>query len=231
MTGIVGITTYATRARWGNWEQLAALLPETYVGAVQRVGGVPLLLPPSAPDDAPNVLERIDALVIAGGGDVAPARFGAEPEPRTDEPEHERDAWELALTRAALDRGMPLLGTCRGAQVLAVARGGDLVQHLPDVVGHEGHSPAPARYGMQRMKIAPDSRVGTALGDTVEVPCHHHQGFGRLGAGVRTVAWADDGIPEAIELDNHPFVVGAQWHPERSGDDRLFTALLDATST
>lgn len=228
MTPIVGISCYVTEATWGPRTEWAALLPHTYVRLLHGVGAAPLLLPEGPPEGAAGVAARLDALVLAGGGDVDPERYGAARHPATNGVSGPRDAWEFALLNATLDGDLPVLAVCRGAQVLNVARGGDLVQHLPDVVGHEGHLADPVNYGAQRIEFAERSHIGAALGGAASVRCHHHQGFGRLGEGLRAVAWAQDGIPEGIELAGHHFAVGAQWHPERSGHDRLFAALAAA---
>lgn len=229
MSPVVGITCYITAASWGSRRaEGAALLPEPYVRAVQRAGGIPVLLPATNPSAAGGLLERLDALILSGGDDVDPARYGAEQDRATTVAGSEREHWEVGLLDTALSRELPTLAICRGAQVLNVVRGGALVQHLPDTLGHDRHLPAGAAYGPQTLKVDPTSRTGAALGERPEVRCHHHQGFGRLGRGLRAVAWAQDGIVEGVELDGRHFVVGAQWHPERSGHDELFTALTSA---
>lgn len=230
MPPVVGITCYITEASWGSRRnEGAVLLPEPYVRAVQRAGAVPAVLPASVPSSADDVVRRLDGLVLAGGGDVDPARYGAEQDKTTTPAAEEREVWELALLDAALRRDLPTLAICRGAQVLNVSCGGDLVQHLPDVVGHDGHLPGAGAYGPQTVSIETTSTMGSVFGEHTEARCHHHQGFGRLGAGLRAVAWAEDGIVEGVELDEHRFTVGVQWHPERSGHDGLFDALTAAT--
>lgn len=229
MLPVVGITCDITEASWGSRTGAsAALLPESYVRSLRRAGAVPAVLPANPPAGAEEVLSRLDALVLSGGGDVDPARYGAEQGEATAIADPERELWELALLDAALRRDLPTLAICRGAQVLNVARGGELVQHLPDVVGHDKHLPAAAGYGPQALEIDTASRIGGALGAHADARCHHHQGFGRLGSGLRAVAWARDGIVEGVELDEHSFMVGAQWHPERSDHDELFAALTAA---
>lgn len=226
---VVGITCDITTASWGSRSaQGAALLPEPFVRSVQRAGGVPVALPATAPSAGDKVVDRLDALILSGGGDVDPARYGAERDPATAVADTEREHWEVALLDSALSRELPTLAICRGAQVLNVVRGGDLVQHLPDALGHDRHLPGTGGYGLQPLRIESASRVAEALGERQDARCHHHQGFGKLGRGLRAIAWAQDDIVEGVELDGHRFVVGAQWHPERSGHDGLFAALTSA---
>lgn len=225
----IGITTYVEQARWGTWDQPAVLLPHVYVEAVHRAGGVPVLLPP-LPDGVLEALAGVHGLVIAGGADVDPATYGAVPRDGTDSPRRDRDAWEIALVLAALQHATPVLGVCRGAQVLNTAVGGTLHQHLPDVVGHDRHRPAPAQHGRMRVLIDPGSALASVLGTQVDVPCYHHQGIDRLGAGLRATAWADDGTVEAVELEGHDYALGVQWHPELDDDLRLFESLVAAAT-
>jgi putative glutamine amidotransferase len=223
---VIGITAYAETARWGVWNCLAVLVPADYVRQVSAAGGVPVVLPPLAGDV--EVLNRLDALVLAGGADVDPARYGAERAPRTGAAQPHRDDAELALLAAALERDLPVVAVCRGLQVLAVLRGGTLVQHLPDVVGSDVHVPAPGVYGDNRVRIAPGSRLAALVGDEATWACHHHQAVERLGDGLTAVAWADDGTIEAAELDGARFVIGVQGHPEVGDDVRLFAGLVAA---
>jgi putative glutamine amidotransferase len=223
---VVGITTYRETARWGVWNCPAVLVPADYVRQVSAAGGVPVLLPP-VPGDA-EVLDRLDALVLAGGADVDPARYGAERSPRTGPAAADRDAAELALLAAALERDLPVLAICRGLQLLAVVRGGTLVQHLPDVVGSDVHVPAPGTYGDNAVSIAPRSRLAALIGSEATWACHHHQAVERLGEGLTAVAWAQDGTVEAAEADGARFVVGVQGHPEVGDDARLFAGLVEA---
>jgi putative glutamine amidotransferase len=227
---VIGISSYTEQARWGSWDTPCVLLPRRYADGVTRAGGIPVLLP-SVPG-AEHVIARLDGLILAGGGDIDPARFGARPDPQAFPPRPARDAAELALASAALERGLPLLGICRGLQILNVALGGTLHQHLPDLVGHEGHSPLAGGYGSHQVKVAPGSRLAGILGyapaGELSVPTHHHQAIDRLGTGLVATAWATDGIVEAAELAA-PFVVGVQWHPEAGDDLSLFHALVAAT--
>lgn len=224
----IGITTYLEQARWGAWDQPAVLLPHLYVAAVHRAGGIPMLLPP-LPDGASQALRGVDGLLVAGGADVDATLYQAVPHQGSDQPRPDRDAWELALLAVALERGVPVLGICRGAQVLNVAVGGSLHQHLPDVVGHDRHRPAPAQHGRVQVTVEPGSTLARVLGREVDVPCYHHQSIDRLGDGLRPTAWADDGTVEAVELAGQDFALGVQWHPELDVEDvRLFVALVDA---
>jgi putative glutamine amidotransferase len=226
----IGLTTYRETASHGVWQHETALLPSTYVDVVVRVGGTPLLLPPVDEVDA-SVVEVLDGLVLSGGGDVSPSRYGASPHALTGGTSSVRDAGEEALLSAALARDVPVLGVCRGMQVLNVALGGTLAQHLPDVVGHEGHRPSPATFGRTRVSLSPDSLVGELLGDEVDVDCYHHQAVDALASDLVAVGRADDGTIEAVELRGPRFAVGVQWHPEVDGDDcRLFAALVNAAS-
>jgi putative glutamine amidotransferase len=210
----------------GVWDCPAVLVPADYVRQVSAAGGVPVLLPPLAGDV--EVLNRLDALVLAGGADVDPARYGAARSPRTGPAQQHRDEAELALLAGALGRDLPVLAVCRGLQVLAVLRGGSLVQHLPDVVGTDVHLPAPGTYGDTSVRIAPGSRLAGLVGTAATWACHHHQAVETLGAGMTAVAWADDGTVEAAELDGARFVLGVQGHPEVGDDARMFAGLMSA---
>ena len=222
---VIGITTYAETARWGVWNCPAVLVPADYVRQVGDAGGIPVLLPPR-PEDV-EVLDRLDGLVVAGGADVDPERYGADRDPRTGPPRPDRDAGELALLARALERDVPVLAICRGSQVLNVARGGDLVQHLPDVVGDERHRHTPGVFADHDVAVEPDTRLGSLLGDHAPVKSHHHQGFGRLGSGLREAARADDGTVEALEDPSQRFAIGVLWHPEAGEDLRLFEELVE----
>jgi len=226
MKPLIGITSYAEEIQWGVWNEEAALIPLSYVRAVEHAGGRPLIVPPS--DDAlAETLGVLDGLILSGGGDVDPGLYGAGAHPETDSPRPERDNAELRLLQAALELDMPVLAVCRGSQLLNVARGGDLVQHLPDELGHERHKHEPGQFSDHSVRLDPDSRVGTLLGDHAPVKSHHHQGYGRLGDGLREAAWADDGTVEALEDPDRRFAVGVLWHPEEGEDFALFRALVD----
>jgi putative glutamine amidotransferase len=224
----VGITSYAEPSvRWGVWELAAALTPLDYVDAVERAGGRPLLVPPSD-HGVEETLDVLDGLLFSGGSDLDPSLYGQAPHPATNGIVAERDRGELALLEAALARDLPLLAVCRGSQVLNVARGGELVQHLPDEVGHDRHKHTPGVFADHDVTIEPASGLGALLGDRAPVKSHHHQGIGRLGAGLRAVAWADDGTPEGIEDPERRLAVGVLWHPEAGEDGALFDALVAA---
>jgi putative glutamine amidotransferase len=223
---VVGVTTYLTRARWAYWDVDAALVPAAYVDAVERAGGRALLVPPSE-GGVGETLDALDGLVFSGGGDVDPELYGQEPHEETAGVVSERDRGELALLRAALERDMPVLAVCRGSQVLNVARGGDLVQHLPEVVGDEKHKHTPGVFADHDVELKGESRLGRILGERAPVKSHHHQGFGRLGEGLVQAAWAEDGTVEAVEDPSARFALGVLWHPEESEDAALFEALVD----
>ncbi|WP_018656185.1 gamma-glutamyl-gamma-aminobutyrate hydrolase family protein [Actinomadura flavalba] len=228
---LIGVTTYLEPARWGTWVREAALLPAPYLRAVERSGGVPVLLPPAGrPQGLRTLVSRLDGIVFAGGGDVDPGRYGAEPHAETSPPQPHRDRAELALLRAVLEQNTPFLAICRGMHLLNVALGGTLVQHLPDQVGHDGHRPEIGRVGTHRVHISGSSALGGVLGATADVPTYHHQALDRVGGGLEQVAWADDKTVEAVELRGHPFGLAVQWHPEEGDDQRLFEALVAAAS-
>jgi putative glutamine amidotransferase len=228
---VIGITTYSEFARWGLWEQQASLLPQAYIDEVVAAGGIPVLLPPVPGVEAAVV--RLDGLIISGGPDVEPGQYGEQPGPHTAITRPERDAAELAVFRAALDLERPVLGICRGMQLINVGLGGTLIQHLPDAVGHEGHSPTPGTMSEHIVSVSPSSCLAAIVGATPGlVPTHHHQGIGKLGTGLVPTAWADDGTVEAFELERaaHPFALAVQWHPEASSEPSLFRALIAAAS-
>ena len=229
---LIGVTTYFNTASWRVWkDEQVALLPVEYPAMVQASGGLAALLSPDDPARAAETTARLDGLIISGGPDVDPARYGADRDPRTDEPPTARDAWELALIAAALDQGLPLLGICRGMQLFNVACGGDLVQHLPDLVGNDVHSPAPGVYGSHPVTPVPGTRLAELLGkDTLDVPTYHHQSTGRLGSGLTASAYAADGTVEALELPQG-FAIAVQWHPEQGTDLRLTRALVAAATS
>ncbi len=294
MIPLIGITTYSDVAQWRDWSAPAAVLPRSYVDAVRRGGGRPVLLPPGGTAaEAATTVADLDGLVVAGGGDVDPSRYGAAMHPATGAPDAERDAWELAMLDCALEAGLPLLAICRGIQLLNVVRGGTLHQHLPHVVGHEEHSGIGDDFGLHMVRIGAAGTIGRILtpngppadgpgangspangssangspangspangssangyraagrgaagfdwpapdGHWIEVATHHHQAVDRLGAGLVATAWAADGTVEAVEFADAPgsagpagFAIGVQWHPEETGDPRLFRALARAAA-
>jgi putative glutamine amidotransferase len=224
---VIGISAYDDMAAWGAWQVQAAIVPEAYVRSVAGAGGVPVILPVGG--DAAGQVASVDGLVLTGGPDVAPAHYGADAHAESKAASAARDAHELALAGAATAVGVPVLAVCRGLQLLNVARGGTLLQHLPDVVGHADHGPAPGTYGRHAVAVAPGSHLASALGrDEVTVHSAHHQAVDVPGTGLEPVAWAPDGTPEAYEDPGAPFVVGVQWHPEVGDDLSLFQALVAA---
>ncbi|NMH90864.1 gamma-glutamyl-gamma-aminobutyrate hydrolase family protein [Pseudonocardia bannensis] len=217
---------YGERARYWIWDHEAALLPRSYVDVVIASGGAPVLLPPVPA--AAGAVDALDGLILTGGPDIGPVHYGADPHPETGAVRPERDAAELAVVRRALPRGLPVLGVCRGAQLLNVSLGGTLTQHLPDVLGHHRHNPAPGVFGPTAVRLSPGSRAAALLGERALVHCHHHQAIDRLGEGLVASGRAEDGTIEAVELAGHRFAVGVQWHPEQDVTDvRLVTALVD----
>ncbi|WP_309095061.1 gamma-glutamyl-gamma-aminobutyrate hydrolase family protein [Streptomyces sp.] len=222
---MIGVSTYLeTAARWGVWELEAALLPVGYPRLVQRAGGLAAMLPPDAPKRAAEAVARLDGLVVAGGPDVEPVRYGAERDPRTGPPAPERDAWELALIDAALAGGVPLLGICRGMQLLNVALGGTLVQHL------DGHAEVVGVFGGHPVKPVPGTLYAGIVPEETSVPTYHHQAVDRLGEGLVPSAYAADGTVEAVELPAPGWVLGVQWHPEMGDDLRVMRALVEAAA-
>ncbi|WET77873.1 gamma-glutamyl-gamma-aminobutyrate hydrolase family protein [Amycolatopsis sp. QT-25] len=224
---LIGLTAYLEPAKFLVWETEAALLHRVYVDGIVAAGGIPVLLPPvSGAHD--RLLSAVDGLVLAGGADVDPARYGHD-QHATTYTRPNRDAFEFGLLRSALDSGKPVLGVCRGLQVLSVALGGTLAQHLPDTLRSADHQPAPGTFGTTTVTLAEGSRVAAILGTETKVPCYHHQAIDRLGDGLVAVGWAADGTIEAAELPGEGFVLGVQWHPEQNPDDlRLFEALVKA---
>ena len=227
---LIGLSTYREQARWGVWETSADLLPSDYARAVEAAGGVPVLLPPVDPygEAAAAVVERLDGLVISGGADVDPAAYAADPHPATGNTRPDRDAWELALLDAAGERALPTLGICRGMQVMAVHAGGVLEQHVPDLVAHQQHSPGGDVYGEIEVRIAPGSGLAAILTEAPSVRCHHHQSV-RTHPGLEPVAWAADGLLEALEDPGDRFRLAVQWHPEVTAERGLFRALVEAS--
>ncbi|KOG42012.1 gamma-glutamyl-gamma-aminobutyrate hydrolase family protein [Streptomyces resistomycificus] len=220
---LIGVSTYLeAEVRWRVWELEAALLPAGYHRLVQRAGGLAAMLPPDAPEHAAATVARLDGLVIAGGPDVEPVRYGAETDPRTGPPARARDAWELALIDAALSSGVPLLGICRGMQLLNVALGGTLVQHL------DGHAQTPGVFGHHPVKPVPGTSYADVVPEETSVPTYHHQAVDRLGTDLVPSAHAADGTVEAVELPGSHWVMGVQWHPEMGEDLRVMRALVEA---
>ncbi|MDP9486699.1 MAG: gamma-glutamyl-gamma-aminobutyrate hydrolase family protein [Actinomycetota bacterium] len=227
----IGVTAATESVSYGVWREVPAFMsPASYVHAVQRAGGRPVLLIPDPEDaeDPEGVLDVIDALIVTGGaGDVNPALYGEEPHPETGPVQEERDAYELALVRAAVERRMPVLGVCRGMQILNVVYGGGIEQHIPDVVGHEEHRHTPGTFADHEVDLEPGSLAARAVGaERAPVKSHHHQGVKEVGAGLAVTARADDETVEAIEDPSCPFVLGVLWHPEEDEKSQLIKALV-----
>jgi putative glutamine amidotransferase len=230
---VIGICTALERARWSVWDQQAMLLPRSYVSAIQRAGGLALMLAPDPGlvEDPDQALDLIDGLILAGGADIDPSAYGAPADPHTTGTAPERDEFEIALARGALERDLPLLGICRGMQLLNVATGGTLHQHLPESYGHHEHRRAPGTFdgADHDVKLAPGSLALRAAGEEIHsTKSHHHQGVDRLGEGLVVTGWSlMDQLPEAIEAPDRRFVLGVQWHPEADANSRLIESLVE----
>lgn len=231
---VIGLTTYLEQSQTGVWDVPASFLPKVYFEAVNNAGGIAVLLPPQPVDAtiAARVLDSLDGLIVTGGKDVDPARYGHEAHPTTDEPRRDRDAWEDALLTAAIDRGLPFLGICRGLQVLNVALGGTLHQHLPEVIGSERYNAGSGHFSVTTARLTEPGIVTDLLSETptLDVKSYHHQAIDKLAGGLRVSAVSDDGIVQAVELPGVPFGVAVQWHPEEDAaeDIRLFAGLVEA---
>ncbi|TMK40924.1 MAG: gamma-glutamyl-gamma-aminobutyrate hydrolase family protein [Actinobacteria bacterium] len=228
----IGIGTGLERARWSYWDQQAMLLPRSYIAAIQRAGGMAVMLPPDAAlaEDPDEALELLDALVLAGGADIDPGAYGEEPHPETKGTVPERDAFEVALTRAAIERDLPVLGICRGMQLINVAQGGTLLQDLPEHYGHHEHRREPGTFegADHDVRLEPGSLAARAAGEELHsTKSHHHQGIESLGRDLRITGWSVlDDLPEALEAPDRQFVLGVQWHPEADEKSRLIDALV-----
>jgi len=232
---VIGITTYRQQAKTGVWDVDAAFLHSGYIESVSRAGGIAILLPPqpASTEIADRVLDGVDGLVFAGGRDVNPERYDQESGEHTDQPDLRRDDWEFTLVDAALRRGLPVLFICRGAQVLNVFRGGTLFQHLPDVIGKNDYQRGEALLTEMEMTVSPGSTLESIVGATVTGMVYHHQAIDAVGSGLTVSARSADDVIEAIEIDDYPFGVAVQWHPEVTSetDGRLFDALTSAART
>jgi gamma-glutamyl-gamma-aminobutyrate hydrolase PuuD len=236
----IGLTTYREQAVFGVWDETADLLPTTYADAIHAAGGAPMLLPPASTGEdgstdaleamADAVLDGLHGVVLTGGADVDPATYGAEREEETGPARSDRDGWEIALARSALRRDQPLLGVCRGMQVLAVALGGTLIQHLPEVVGDDSHRPVIGRHGRHDVRLEPGSRLAAILGGRTEVATYHHQAVDSLPSGVVSEGWSEDGTVEAFEVCDKAWAIGVQWHPEVYNGLPLFAAFVQASA-
>lgn len=227
----IGLAAYQGQARWGVWDERLVFVPRDYVRAVQSAGGAALVLPPDPhwADDPDAVLDHLDGLILCGGIDIDATAYGAEPHPEADPPDRDRDAFELALARRALERDIPFLGICRGMQLMNVAAGGTLVQHLPEQIGAETHRHTPGSFGDHFVELEPDSLAARAAGESRHLSkSHHHQAVDRLGDGLEiTGRSGEDGVPEAIEATGHRFALGVQWHPEVDESSRIIAALVE----
>ena len=230
---MIGICPALERARWSSWDEAAVLLPRSYVDAVQRAGGLALLVPPDDElvRDPDAVLDRLDALLLTGGADIDAATYGAEAHPETRGTVPARDAAEVALVRRAIERDLPVLGICRGMQLINVALGGTLRQHLPEELGHEDHRRTPGTFdgADHDVRLAPGSVAARAAGEELHATkSHHHQGVAEVPESVVVTGWSTlDELPEAIELPARDFVLGVQWHPEVDERSRLIAALVE----
>lgn len=228
----IGICAAVERVRRDPWDEVVVMVQRTYPAAVQRAGGVALVLPPdeAAVSDPDPLLDRIDAVLLAGGADIDPATYGATPHPETGPTWLERDRFEIALARRTLERAIPLLGVCRGMQIMNVALGGTLIQHLDEVIGTDRHRHTPGAFGDHEVQLAPDSLAARAAGaERLAVKSHHHQGVDELGRGLVPTGWSvDEGVVEAIELPDHAFALGVLWHPEEDGRSRVISSLVEA---
>jgi putative glutamine amidotransferase len=228
----IGITAGIEQASWRDWTGLAFLSPRNYALAVQREGGLAILLPPEgeAEGSSDRLLELLDGLIITGGSDLDPATYGRRSHPRTSPASPERDRFELALARIALDRDLPLLAICRGMEVLNVARGGTLVQHLPEAIGSELHLHTPGAFADHEVRLEPDSVARSAAGaERIAVKSHHHQALDELGEGIVASGWSvPDDVVEAVEVPARRFALGVLWHPEEHAEDRVIGSFVSA---
>lgn len=222
----VGISTYSSEISWGSWTKRAAFVPETYLTLVQSAGYQARLLAPGVASPPAAALDGCDAVILAGGPDVDPDRYGAVRHAETDDPHVDRDSWELSLLEAAIAASLPVLGVCRGMQLINVYFGGTLIQHLPEVVGNERHRPSLGQFARHLVRLTEGSPMAAALGTPVAVPTHHHQGIARLGTGLEAVGFADDGTVEAVQHTQRRNVWGVQWHPEEDCEAGLLAALV-----
>lgn len=223
MRPLIGVTGYVERARWSDWDTPAALVPFTYVTAVEHAGGRPLIVPPSN-EGVDETLDVLDGIIFSGGADLDPTLYDSQPHPETGSARPDRDRSETALMEGAFQRGLPMLAICRGMQLLNVVKGGDLEQHVPDRTD-ESHT-AVGAFIRHDIEIDPDSRLAGIVGDRQLVPSHHHQAPRRVGDGLKVVARAPDDTIEAVEDPNAGFIVGVLWHPEEGEDRALFEALV-----
>lgn len=222
---VIGVTTSVNVRDYETPEQAVVMVPANYPQAIRRAGGIPILL--TEGDDVETLLSRLDGIIIAGGRDVDPARYGEEPHERTDNLRPEQDTWESALIATAIERDLPLLCVCRGHQLLAVERGGRLHQHLPETPGYEKHGATGGEWSNHAVEIDPNSRLGSILGTNVIGNSGHHQGVADAG-DLTIVGRTEDGLIEAVELPGASFLLSMQWHPEMLNQTKVFDALIEA---
>ena len=231
----IGICAAVERVKRGPWDEVVTMVQRTYPTAIQRVGGLALILPPDqAAELEPDwVLDRIDGLLLAGGADVDPASYGAERHSATTVTWPERDRFEIALARRAIERGMPVLGACRGMEILNIALGGTLHQHLPELTRSDIHRHTPGVFGDHEVRLEPSSLAANAVGaERAMVKSHHHRGIAELGRGLAATGWStEDKLVEAVELPGEPYVLGVLWHPEEDGASRVIASLVHAART
>ncbi len=229
---LIGLTSYRQRGQTGVWDTEMAMIPAFYIEGITRAGGVAVMIPPQeiSAAEAKDVLSGLDGLMICGGRDVESTRYGQAPHEKAEKPDSLRDELEDHLLNAAIEMNLPFLGICRGAQMLNVNRGGTLIQHLPDVVGDNRYQLGNGVFSPAKVRVAPQSILNQLIGDGVDnAALYHHQAIDALGSGLKVTAQTDDGIIEAIELENHPFGVAVQWHPEQTLEDmRIFNGLISA---
>ena len=233
MKPVIGLTSYRQRGQTGVWDTEMAMLPAFYLEGVTRAGGLAVILPPQQVDseEARNLLAGLDGLIITGGRDVEAARYGHESHEKAEKPDLLRDLLEDELISAAIQMKLPFLGICRGAQMLNVNRGGTLIQHLPDVVGDNRYLQGEGNFAHMQMSVREGSLLSSIVGEQVDnAALYHHQAIDEPGEGLQVVAYSPDGIVQAVEVEDHPFGLAVQWHPEQTLDDlRLFEALVAAT--
>lgn len=235
MKPVIGLTSYRQRGQTGVWDTEMAMLPAFYLEGVTRAGGLAVILPPQQVDsqDAVKLLAGLDGLIVTGGRDVEASRYGQIPHEKAEKPDLLRDLLEDQLLTAAIESKLPILGICRGAQMLNVTRGGTLIQHLPDVIGDDRYLQGGGNFAHMQMAVREGSLLSSIVGEQLEnAALYHHQAIEEPGEGLQVVAYSPDGIVQAIEVEEHPFGLAVQWHPEQTLDDlRLFEALVAAAKS